>query len=525
MTVYWDFRRILKVDPDKDFTCVGITQPGLRCGNQVGFNYRRQGSRVLNEMDQTKSYSRALENLEDLADLMLCRLQHNSEKKPHLNQVNKVYSKWYAVAKQEYVALKREAERAAERRAAREISLMREAAQLMREDLERGIDDMTAVEVTDSEGRTTPDVSVRELPLDDPFVVPSAESTGMRNSSNSSGVGETTNIEWPVVPTHALSKKIPVFSDQQESTSQQIPCAAEAQVDTTGTAASSIRRDQKSGTTSGFRIAKSDENTSLDLSFVPKGSTATSSRLASGPGPGRRVALKDKSAEINRKMASHTSVLSDSAPTFSFAATIPQSSFSFEVPKQSHLETVSIAAPASEPPRQLAESAEEEAHLESVTSIQDSSALSDESLESPANSRSASFGYAVVTPPSTRYKTYLPARQQHGLMTPPETPETILTAHKSSSPLPPPKIGDYFSSDANQNSPPKISRKPLPTTSRVDIAEGDIEDREPGNVAVGDAESNYERSGCLSRFRFGRLRRKVVGNLRSMKENLAKSAG
>ena len=143
MTAYWDFRRILKVDPDNNNTCVGTAKSYNReCRNPVGFGYRQEGSQVLREMDETKSYSKALANLEDLADLLLCKQQHNNQKKPHLNQINEVSRKWYAVAKEEYVSLKKEAERAAERRAARELSLMREAAQLMRDELQREQDNM-----------------------------------------------------------------------------------------------------------------------------------------------------------------------------------------------------------------------------------------------------------------------------------------------------------------------------------------------------------------------------------------------
>lgn len=142
MTAYWDFRRILNVDPDNIYTCVGTAKSyGRECRNRVGVSYRQEGSQVLREMDETKSYSKALANLEDLADLLLCKQQHNNHKKPHLNQINEVSKKWYAVAKEEYVSLK-EAERAAERRAARELASMREAAQLMRDELQRERDNM-----------------------------------------------------------------------------------------------------------------------------------------------------------------------------------------------------------------------------------------------------------------------------------------------------------------------------------------------------------------------------------------------
>ena len=101
-----------------------------------------QNFKTFCDLVETKSFSKALANLEDLADLLLCKQQHNNHEKPHLNQINEVSRKWYAVAKREYISLKNEAERAAERRAARELSSMREAAQLMRDELQRERDNM-----------------------------------------------------------------------------------------------------------------------------------------------------------------------------------------------------------------------------------------------------------------------------------------------------------------------------------------------------------------------------------------------
>ncbi|PVH84186.1 hypothetical protein DL98DRAFT_651881 [Cadophora sp. DSE1049] len=522
MAVYWDFRRILNVDPDSNYTCVGTAKTkGRECMHRVGVDYRREGSQVLNEMDKTKSYSKALANLEDLADLLLCKQVHNSEKNPHLNQINEVYRKWYAVAKEEYVLLNKEAERAAERRATRELSLMREAAQQMKEELDRQKDDMMIVEVTDMNAGMTPDPAV---PEDDPFVVSNVQDIAVTIPSSSAGPSRATEINWPVVPLHAPSRKIPVFSDKPQEEPQQIPCAVNIQANTTTTAPLTIKKNLHYGAPRTFGTSMSDENATPDLSFDQTTSTAKSSRLASASGPGKRVALQDKRAAINKNMASCTGVPSAPDSTFAFGATMPASSFSFEVPKQPQVETVSVAEASAVTPSHSDETFKEEVGLDSVSSLQTTSIHVDEASEPPPIARSASFGYAVVTPSSTRYKTYLPARQQHGLMTPPETPETLLTAHKSSSLLPPPKIGDYFSSDSNPNASPKIVRKPLPDTPSVDVTEGDIDDREPRTVIAGDAESSDEKSGCLSRFGLGRLRGKVMGNLRSMKAKFSKSA-
>ena len=67
---------VAAADPDNINTCVGTAKSyGRECGNQVGDSYRQEGSQVLREMDETKSFSKALANLEDLADLLLCKQQ------------------------------------------------------------------------------------------------------------------------------------------------------------------------------------------------------------------------------------------------------------------------------------------------------------------------------------------------------------------------------------------------------------------------------------------------------------------
>ncbi|KAH7397874.1 hypothetical protein BKA64DRAFT_51556 [Cadophora sp. MPI-SDFR-AT-0126] len=521
MAVYWDFRRILNVDPDNHCTCVGTAKTyGRECKHIVGEKYRLEGSQVLNEMDQTKSYSKALVNLEDLADLLLCKYDHNSQKKPHLNQIKEVSRKWYAVAKQEYVSLQKEKERAAERRATRELSLMREAAQLMRDELEREKSDMN-VEVTDVNPGMTPSLAV---PADDPFVVSNVQETTIATPLSSAELSRATDINWPVVPLHAPSRKIPVFLDEQQEVSQQIPCAVEIQASTTAAAPLPVKNVPGPGAASRFEKPRLDENISLDLSFDQKTSTAKSSRLASASSPGKRVALKDKRAIINKNMASRPSVPSAPESNFAFSAAVPQSSFSFEVPKQPDVKKYSDTEASLEVPIHLDEVTTETVGITPLKIYQDKTATAEEAIESTAVSRSASFGYAVVTPPSTRYKTYLPARQQHGLMTPPETPETVLAAHKGSSPPPPPKIGNYFSNDSIPSpSSLNIARKPLPASEGLEMTEAN-ENRVPRTAIAGDTESSVERSGCFSRFGVGRLKGKVVGNLKNMKAKLSKSA-
>jgi hypothetical protein len=85
----------------------------------------------------------------------------------------------------------------------------------------------------------------------------------------------------------------------------------------------------------------------------------------------------------------------------------------------------------------------------------------------PPSKVEESFGYANITPSSTRYTTYLPAKQLHGLLTPPETPEKI---RRSTSPL---RELDYFNTPLPEisfsPSPLKLARKPLPKTKTQEI--------------------------------------------------------
>jgi hypothetical protein len=64
------------------------------------------------------------------------------------------------------------------------------------------------------------------------------------------------------------------------------------------------------------------------------------------------------------------------------------------------------------------------------------------------------FGYAIVTPKSKLYTTYLPAQQQYGMMTPPETPDAPAGLEI--------KIESFKDSFPGFSVSPAISRKPLP---------------------------------------------------------------
>ncbi|TAQ89334.1 hypothetical protein B7494_g2349 [Chlorociboria aeruginascens] len=102
MTAYWDFRRLLDVNPDDPgFTCVGTTKKGLRC-RQFFFSgsdlYR--AARILDTMDRQQTSSDVCILLKELAGLTLCPRWH---RKPGYSQVDEMSYKWQ-VTIEEYMA-------------------------------------------------------------------------------------------------------------------------------------------------------------------------------------------------------------------------------------------------------------------------------------------------------------------------------------------------------------------------------------------------------------------------------------
>jgi hypothetical protein len=145
------------------------------------------------------------------------------------------------------------------------------------------------------------------------------------------------------------------------------------------------------------------------------------------------------------------------------------------------------------------------------------------------------YGYANVTPNSTRYATYLPARQRHGLITPPETPENTMGVLSQVT-----KDADYFRDEerGEAESPmPKVTRKPVPQ-----LPAPRVEDEEPeqndgcaacgkklvqgvGNCecAEGYEEKDEVKSGCLQRFGLRRLKEMIGGKVKAVRGRIAKN--
>jgi hypothetical protein len=136
-----------------------------------------------------------------------------------------------------------------------------------------------------------------------------------------------------------------------------------------------------------------------------------------------------------------------------------------------------------------------------------------------------SFGYAVITPTSTRYSTYLPTRQQHhNLLTPPETPESPLQTRSQPQRKPSPvREVDYFAAFPD---PPSLTimRKPLPIPPTQEVENGNMVQNVPLCEDCGsesgvckcpnDCGEEAVHTGCWGLRRLGR---KVRGKVREVK--------
>lgn len=119
-----------------------------------------------------------------------------------------------------------------------------------------------------------------------------------------------------------------------------------------------------------------------------------------------------------------------------------------------------------------------------------------------------SHGYAIITPNSTRYATYLPGAQQYGLSTPPATPKTTYPSEVYTNPL-----KDAFSDIAVQPVVTRVTRKPLTkqqiseTISPVCVKCSHVRN---GGCNCEEAEGDeYLKVGCFHSARLRRLRKRL----------------
>ena len=140
MASYYDFRTVLGINPDTDRACVGKKSRKHcdRCKNIIKVVDRNIASRLLNQMDRTKNFSSALDELEELASLMLCKGQHNCISKPHLSQVEEVRQLWTRLVEDEHELIRQKQKRRALAKAKGDLIKMRDAATSIEEELENG---------------------------------------------------------------------------------------------------------------------------------------------------------------------------------------------------------------------------------------------------------------------------------------------------------------------------------------------------------------------------------------------------
>jgi tRNA(Glu) U13 pseudouridine synthase TruD len=102
-------------------------------------------------MDRSDALLDAIDDLEELAGLLLCNEWHNSAKRPQHSQVRQVYSKWERCVKEEHLRLREREERDTRREAEREAeSLAVRVAETSRR-LERMVQRVAEAERVDAE--------------------------------------------------------------------------------------------------------------------------------------------------------------------------------------------------------------------------------------------------------------------------------------------------------------------------------------------------------------------------------------
>ena len=112
MSSSWNLRRILDVNPEQERNCVGFApSKGRRCKNPINMYDLPAASRVLNQMDRSEDLLDAIDDLEELASLLLCKGVHNNLSRPQYSQVNKVYNRWRGLVTEEYLRLRKQEER------------------------------------------------------------------------------------------------------------------------------------------------------------------------------------------------------------------------------------------------------------------------------------------------------------------------------------------------------------------------------------------------------------------------------
>jgi hypothetical protein len=635
MTAYWDFRSLLKVNPSPaDNKCVGFAKSKDRgCTKPINKGDIATASRLLDRMDRSKNFLRSIEDLEELAALLLCKEVHNSAKRPHLSQVEEVYEIWRAVVKEEYKAVKKQRELAEILRARKDLANVKEDAELDTGKHERvcvleaklsamtnykhsqalkpkscNLKQPSRTEATKVE--TKPSVSA--IKTEDPFI--DSKASEMHRSSlfgrlpTSQATTSTITIAKEIQASHhkfdtninkqyfsfglrqtTFGQAPPLFLKQENAQEGEAdksltpsPTKKSALADNCQGASSNVKTTTLESSLRGrlaFEFGAKSEQTKQDFVFdnVAKVETKTlnsqvTSRLVTeqalafsgfnfGPqtvtegvvGPTLLEASSFPGITENLPVRdSGTLVQEDVQP---FEVPPPNNEFGCCVTQKSEIDDT-LPGPCCDtsPETTVVEEMKRPERTEPLdiptpiiptTAIKDGQALLRE--KEPVHARikierpvtpppklEESFGYANITPSSTRYTTYLPAQQLHGLLTPPETPEKI---RRSTSPL---RDLDYFNTPLPEisfsPSPLKLARKPLPKTKTEEIdvhveKEYEVElcvacgkSRAPGASPCFCGISFGEESKGAGYFsRFGRFGKRMVRRMKAIKVRISRS--
>jgi len=129
-TTNYDFRKVLDAQPARG-TCVGTTKAGRdgprRCSNPLTVTNCAQAESILDVMNRGQAAS--LQNIEDLALVMLCKEHNNEETRPDLCQVDELCVKWEAKIEEYERSLKLEGARKAVMNSMRELNSMQKTVE------------------------------------------------------------------------------------------------------------------------------------------------------------------------------------------------------------------------------------------------------------------------------------------------------------------------------------------------------------------------------------------------------------
>jgi len=115
----WDFYVILDIIPEDKF-CVGETKQGCRCGNVINKADRYTANLLITQMNQKKELLKMKGDVEQLAELMLCKHVHNSDRYSDYNQVKKMSSRWTEMIDVKYGEIQKKNKDAAAMKAKKE---------------------------------------------------------------------------------------------------------------------------------------------------------------------------------------------------------------------------------------------------------------------------------------------------------------------------------------------------------------------------------------------------------------------